>query len=215
MFDLNKDIGHRLNEAKEPTREDETGLEVSEVFKQDLSMVMISIHFNSDPMSIGDILAAKFQYSAHLFDNKFINYFAYTGQHRFDAVSSVNTDLLADADEVNGQTNNLSAIGFGASFTTHFFKNVLGIKTIEEKISSNFGYGFMNESIRNETYSGPGIMAEIGINYRPTQNYHYGISFQWNHYGLSRDVRFDGEDISGRHLSATWAAMGFNWSVYF
>ena len=110
-------------------------------------MVTISVHLNSDPMSVGDVLAAQFQYSSHLFDNKFINYFAYTGQHRFDAISSVNTDLSADAGEVNAQTNNLSALGIGVGFTTHFFKNVLGIRTIEEKISSNFGYGFMTESV--------------------------------------------------------------------
>ena len=215
LNELNSNIGHRLNQAKAPTREAETGLEISEVFKQELSMVSISVHLNSDPMSVGDVLAAQFQYSSHLFDNKFINYFAYTGQHRFDAISSVNTDLSVDADEVNAQTTNLSALGIGVGFTTHFFKNVLGISSIEEKISSNFGYGFMNESVRNETYSGPGVVAELGINYRLTQNYHYGISFQWNHYGLSRDVRFDGEDISNRHLSATWAAIGLNWSVYF
>ena len=99
--------------------------------------------------------------------------------------------------------------------TSHFFKNVLNIMQIEESISSSFAYGFMNESTRNEVYSGPGVKAEVSLNYRPEENYHFGLAFGWNHFGISRDMRFDGEDISGRHLSATWATLGLNWAVYF
>jgi len=213
--EIKQDVGHRLNEQKQPTINETTGMEEYTKFSQSLNFIKFSFALNSDPMSIGDIIAESFDYSAHWFDNKFITYSAYTGQHRFDAISSVNADLSATADEVNSQTNNLSSLGLGITMTSHFFKNVLNIQEIEESISSSFTYGFFNESTKNEVYSGPGIKAELCINYRPKEKYHFGVSFGWQHYALSRDMRFDGEDISARHLSATWATLGINWGVYF
>tara|TARA_B100000925_G_scaffold142604_2_gene106808 strand:- start:4857 stop:5582 length:726 start_codon:yes stop_codon:yes gene_type:complete len=215
LNEVKKEIGHRLNAQKPTTINESTGMEESKTFKQDLSFVKFNFSLNSDPMSIGDVISASFEYNSHWYENKFINYSAYTGQHRFDAISSVNADLSANANNVNSQTNNLSALGVGITMTSHFFKNVLNINAIEESISSSFAYGFMNESTQNEIYSGPGVRAEVSINYRPKENYHFGAAFGWNHFGLSRDMRFEGEDISGRHLSATWATLGLNWAVYF
>ena len=73
-----------------------------------LSFIKFNFALNSDPMSIGDVISGTFEYNAHWYENKFISYSAYTGQHRFDAISSVNTDLAGDASNVNSQTNNLA-----------------------------------------------------------------------------------------------------------
>ena len=80
--------------------------------------------------------------------------------------------------------------------TSHFFKNVLNINEIEESISSSFAYGFMNESTRNEVYSRPGVKAEVSLNYRPKEKLPLWPCFWVEPFGLSRDMRFDGEDIS-------------------
>jgi hypothetical protein len=213
--EIKNNIGHRLNEQKPPTINKATGMEEAKTFAQDLSFVKFSLSLNSDPMSVGDIISGLFEYNAHWYDNKFISYSAYTGQHRFDAISSLNADLSSNAANVNSQTTNFSYLGLGVTMTSHFFKNVLNIKELEESLNSSFAYGFMNESTQNEVYSGPGIKAELSLNYRPKENYHFGIAFGWSHFAVTRDMRFDGENISGRHLSATWATLGLNWAVYF
>lgn len=215
LLDVKKDVGHRLNQLKSPTINQDTGMEESTQFQQSLSFVKFGFSLYSDPMSIGDVLAGSFEYNAHWYDNKFINYSAYTGQHLFESISSVNADLSSDAVNVNSQTNNFSYLGIGITMTSHFFKNVLNIMELEESLSSSLAYGFMNESTRNEVYSGPGVKAELSLNYRPKETYHIGLAFGWNHFGISRDMRFDGEDISGRHLSATWSTLGLNWAIYF
>ena len=103
----------------------------------------------------------------------------------------------------------------GISFTSHFLAPLFNIENLEEKISSNFGYAFMTESVRDDTYSGPGIKCDFGLLIRTSENYHYGLELSWHHYGVSRDINFDGENISNRHLSLTWASIGLNLGINF
>ena len=125
LLEVKKDVGHRLNELKPTSVNQETGMEESSTFQQNLSFVEFGFSLFSDPMSVGDVLAGSFQYNAHWYENKFINYSVYTGQHRFESISSVNADLSGDAINVNSQSNNFSYLGIGLTMTSHFFKNVL------------------------------------------------------------------------------------------
>ena len=100
-------------------------MEESSIFDQNLSFIKFSAAINSDPMSIGDVISASFEYNSHWYDNKFIQYIAYTGQHRFDAISSVNADLASDAVNVNSQTNNFSYLGLRHHDDFTFFQKCL------------------------------------------------------------------------------------------
>ena len=208
-------FGSRLNEEIEVTQSSETGLAEKTLYQQDLDSFKIGLHVNSDPMTVGHIISLDLEYNAHWYENKFVNYFFYSGLHRFDAVSSPNADLAGNGQLVTTEANNLTSVGMGISLVTHYLGPLLGINNLEESVSSNFGFAFMGESFRNETYSGPGVKADFGLNIRPAEDYYYGLEFSWNHYAVTRDVRFDGEDVANRHLSLTWASIGVNWGFYF
>lgn len=128
-----------------------------------------------------------------------------------DYNSSVGTPT-ADLLEEN---SDITQFGFGAMYRTTYIQNLIPSDRFFETISAMATYNQFNDVISEQSYSGFGVKADLGIHRRLSPAWHIGGKLSYNLSTVKREAEFEEEKPNDRSLLLRWVSVGVELSLYF
>ncbi len=181
---------------------------------KDNSRVSLLYNINTNPMQAMDVTGLEFQYAKKL-DRAWWEFYGAQSTATFKAVADDNAQFPGfTSDEIAEQSLKTITLGTGLSYRTSLIQTLFSSDNLFETMGAFINYNKTSTDL-GESYSGPGMKADLGVHFRTSNTFHWGARFNYNIAHVKRAQASDTETTSARSLLLQWTSFALDFSFYF
>lgn len=84
-----------------------------------------------------------------------------------------------------------------------------------EFMGAGIAYTILNDSVRSKTFHGPGLRADLGLQYRLSQTYFWGFTASYQISSVADSENPDDVSYGKRNLVLNWLTFGIELGIVF
>lgn len=182
--------------------------------RSDSSRISLLYNLNTNPMEAMDVSGLEFQYARKL-DRAWWEFYGAQSSATFSAVADDNSQFPGFSnEEVADQSLTTITLGTGLSYRTSLIQTLFSSDNLFETMGAFINYNKTSTDL-GESYSGPGMKADLGLHFRSSNSFHWGARFNYNLAHVKRAQNNDTETTSSRSLLLQWTSFAVDLSFYF
>lgn len=198
-----------------PQIDEEVGIQLDNyTTDQDSTKASIGYMFSSNLRDAGGLSSFEFTYSQKF---KKIWLEGYIGQTsaKTKRLTDYNSKVAAPTTELLEESSDVTQFGFGAMYRTTYIQNIIPNARFFETISAMATYNQFEDVISEQSFSGFGVKADLGVHRRLSPAWHIGGKLSYNLATVKREAEFEEEKPNDRSLLLRWISVGVELSLYF
>ena len=193
----------------------ETGLYMDDYNTyKDQNRISFLYHINNDLTALTNLQTVEFNW-AHRFDLAWVEFFFLRTQGKFEELTENNPSEGAASADLQQSDDSVLAGGASISYRGSWLSEFFQSDKIFSTTAAGIGWYRFTETLREKTYSGPGLKCDFGVHRRSSRSLHYGMKMSYNLSHVKRAAEFEGEGSSARSQVLSWLSFGFDLSFYF
>lgn len=192
---------------------------------RDRNRISLGYHISSNYNDFSEFSAFEFTFFQNLrnWQGSWWGIMFKKGSADFKAVSQNATEDVSKPGTAEAHPDNqrpdeaqqdLTILGIGMAHRFKFILDFIDNKRLYEQVNWFITYNRDNDGFTNNSYSGPGLVADYEIFKRSSQRMYYGWKLSYHLASVGRSVE-DGERNREGRLTLSWVSMGFNIGYYY
>jgi hypothetical protein len=130
-------------------------------------------------------------------------------------LTDYNSNIATPTSDLLEESSDITQFGFGAMYRTTYIQNIIPSSRFFETTSALATYNQFEDVVSEQSYSGFGVKADLGLHYRLSPQWHIGGKFSYNLSTVKREAEFEEEKPNDRSLLLRWVSVGAELSIYF
>lgn len=181
---------------------------------EDVNKLSFLYHINSDPTAPTDIQSLEAIYAYRL-KNIWVELFGFQTTGKFKDLTANSGYEGGTSEDLINSDDTVTAFGVSLAYRDNWISNLLGTEKVFTTTSAGIGWYSYNQTLRELTYSGPGLKADFGIHRRSSKTFHYGVKMSYHLASTKRASEEEGESSASRAHTLSWLTFGLDISFYF
>ena len=181
---------------------------------KDRDRISFLYHLNNDLTALTNLQTVEFNW-AHRFDIAWVEFFVFRTQAKFEELTENNPNEGGISSDLLQSDDSILAGGASISYRGNWVGELFQSDKVFSTTSAGIGWYRFTESLREKTYSGPGLKCDFGVHRRSSRSIHYGMKMSYHLAHTKRAAEFEGETSSARAQVLSWLSFGFDLSFYF
>lgn len=195
-------------------RDQRTGLAVRDFStSKDKGRMNASLYTHADLRKANELLGFEVNYASR----QSFGWLEFGGslyRGHFSRITKNNAGLGPGSEELDETASTLLTVSSGLSYRTTYIQHFFPDNWFET-ISAALTYQIMQEPHRDQTFRGPGLKTDFGIQKRTSQTNYWGVKASYQISSLQWTDKPDGLSRANRSLIVNWLSIGFELGFYF
>lgn len=198
-----------------PQIDEEVGIQLDAYSTdQDQSRASLGYQFSSNLRDLTGLSSLDFTYSRKFKKIWLEGHLSLTSA-KTKRLTDYNPLVGTPSSELLEENSSLTQFGFGAMYRTTYIQNMISSSRFFETISAMATYNQFEDVVSEQSYSGFGVRADLGIHRRLSPAWHIGGKLSYNLSTVKREAEFEEEKPNQRSLLLRWVSVGVELSLYF
>lgn len=195
-------------------RDGRTGLVLEDHFtKDDQNQLSLGLLANSDPRQVTDILGLEGRYHKRT-SFGWLSFSASYLKAEYQRITHDNPFLPTADSDINTSSPTLFNFSAGLAYRTTYIQNFMSDRWYEF-MGAGIAYTILNDSVRSKTFHGPGLRADLGLQYRLSQTYFWGFTASYQISSVADSENPDDVSYGKRNLVLNWLTFGIELGIVF
>lgn len=198
-----------------PQIDEEVGIQLDAyTTDQDKAKASLGYMLSSNLRDAASLSGLEFTYSHKLKKVWLEGYLSQTSA-KTKRLTDYNSKLGTPSAELLEENSDVTQFGLGAMYRTTYIQNLIPSARFFETISAMATYNQFNDAVSEQSFSGYGLKADLGVHRRISPAWHIGAKLSYNLATVKREAQFEEEKPNKRSLLLRWVSVGLEFSVYF